>query len=183
MWLTNDGRDPRRVATNSTKTRVKAKIYGRIQMTTNCKGYTSLDHVIIRSQRHGLRQSIDLGATVMDLARRRGTCKSHVGGSSCWYHVVSPTWGQLRIRTYRRNSRKYDSDRFDFSSPISSINTYDPSSFGTYSLLSDIWASRTVRPYWLDRRSACRYPHRQVSGRRAQTTAPEAKWEVMTAVL
>jgi hypothetical protein len=37
----------------------------------------------------------------------------------------------LQIHTYCRNSRKYDSDRFDFGDPVYTINTYDLSSFGT----------------------------------------------------
>ena len=91
-------------------------------------------------------------------------------------------WRQLQIRTYRRNSQKYDSDRFDFSSPTSTINTCDSSSFGTYSLL-DIWYSQSVTLSWLDRRSACRYPpHHQVSGRWDSTAAPETRLEAKTAM-
>ena len=68
-------------------------------------------------QRHAERHTKDLGATVMDLTRMKGTCRSHVGDPSRRSHVIyprhgrptqgsrgiTPTSGPLQIRNYRRN--------------------------------------------------------------------------------
>jgi hypothetical protein len=49
----------------------------------------SPNHVRIRSQQHASQHTVDLGATVMDLTRKRSICYAHVGGLSRRYHVVS----------------------------------------------------------------------------------------------
>jgi hypothetical protein len=52
-----------------------------------------IGHVGTRSQWHASRHTGDLGATVMDLARKRGTCYAHVDGLSHRYHVeFTTTW-------------------------------------------------------------------------------------------
>jgi hypothetical protein len=76
---------------------------------------------------------------VMDLTRRGNTCEAHVSDPSRQYDVMftttwapdleleefHPTWDRLQIRINRRNRWRCDSDRFDFSSLMSSINTCD----------------------------------------------------------
>ena len=132
----------------------------------------------------------------MDPTRGKNTCRSHVGGLSRRYHaMLTTTWApDLELDGHHPHmgsvTDPYLPPQFTevwqwqvwFGSPISSINTCDSSSFGTHSLL-DIRDSQSVTLSWLDRRSACRYPpHRQASGRRRQTTAPEARLEVISAM-